>query len=168
MSADADRERPAPPRPDVPDTHDGDAIITASWIGTGAFTVTAVAASVAPDALSVVSVPVAVVLSVVGVAAFAVAYLVAVDRSRTDLIGIGGLFFLVGCAPQRVARHLMASLAVEVLVSLATGMVGFATTGSTATNPLAFGILTWIYGLGLAGLWGARHGRFPPRPAGRD
>jgi hypothetical protein len=38
-----------------------------------------------------------------------------------------------------------------------------------ADNPLAFGILTPLYGLGIAGLWGARHGTFAPRrPTGAD
>ena len=42
---------------------------------------------------------VSLVLFAVGMVVFVWAYAVAVGRSRTDLIGIGGLFFLAGSAP---------------------------------------------------------------------
>jgi hypothetical protein len=40
--------------------------------------------------------------------------------------------------------------------------------GTAAARPftsVAFGILVPMFGLGLAGLWGARHGRFEARGA---
>jgi hypothetical protein len=85
------------------------------------------------------------------------AYAVAVGRSRTDLIGIGGLFFLAGSAPRSVQRPLIASLVAEVVIAGVTASTRIYT-------PLAFGVLVPMYGLGLMGLWGARFGTFPPRP----
>jgi hypothetical protein len=132
-------------------------LVKASWIGTAAFGVTAAAATALPEPLVYVSVPVAIVLFAAGVVAFLWAYFIAIGRSRTDLIGIGGLYFLVRCAPRRVQHRMMWSLATEVVVALATASI-------RPYTPLAFGILVPVYGLGLAGLWGARHGTFPPRP----
>jgi hypothetical protein len=68
-------------------------------------------------------------------------------------IGIGGLYFLAGSAPKKVQAHLMGSLAVEVVVAIFTASVRVFTS-------LAFGILVPVFGLAMAGLWGARHGVF--------
>lgn len=140
-----------------------DAIIRASWAGTAALTVTAVPAAIAPDTFQTVSMTVAIGLFVAGVAVFFAAYAIAIGRSREVLIGMGGLFFLSGCAPPRVQRHLMLSFGTEVIVAIATASIGMVTVPSNLVNPLAFGLLAPMYGLGLAGLWGARHGTFPPR-----
>jgi hypothetical protein len=64
----------------------------------------------------------------------------------------------------------MGSFAVECLLALVTTVIGLVTVPADVTNPVAFGVLVPIYGLGLAGLWGARHGHFaarPPEPAAR-
>jgi hypothetical protein len=100
-----------------------------------------------------------------GIAAFLMAYFRAIGRSRTDLIGVGGLFFLAGCAPGGVQAAMLTSLAVEVVVGVATAAIRFSSLVDDDLNPLAFGILVPMWGLGLAGLWGARHGTFPARPA---
>ena len=133
-----------------------DPIVRASWAGTALLTATAVAAAVAPDRLGAVAAGVALSLFAAGIGVFGWAYAVAVGRSRTDAIGIGGLFFLQGSAPRHVQRALMASLAVEVVAAVATASV-------RPFTSLAFGILAPVYGLALAGLWGARHGTFEPR-----
>jgi len=44
-------------------------------------------------------------------------------------------------------------------------VAAFATAAARPNSSLAFGILAPLWGQGLAGLWGARHGAFPPRPA---
>jgi hypothetical protein len=90
-------------------------------------------------------------------------------RSREDAIGMGGLFFLAGTAPTRVQRHLLGSFALQFVVALATASLGFATIPADSPNVLAVGVFVPMYGLGCAGLWAARYGRFGPRtePPGR-
>lgn len=117
---------------------------------------TAIPATIAPDTFGGVAVAVAVALFIGGTIAMFWAFLIAVARSRTDLIGIGGLYFGVGSAPADVQRRLMASLGIEVVVAFATASIRMFTS-------LAFGILVPVWGLGLAGIWCARHGVFAPR-----
>jgi hypothetical protein len=145
------------PGPDDLDPFPGRGIIRASLIGTVVFTISAVATAIAPTTFIAVGVGVAMVLFFVGIGLFFWAYAVAVNRSRTDLIGLGGLFFLAGSAPGRVQRLLLGSFAVEVVVGLVTA-------GVHPFTPLAFGVLASMYGLSLCGLWAAKWGTFPPRP----
>jgi len=141
----------------VPGASAGGAIVRASWIGTVVFTVSAIATAIAPHTFVALGVGVSMVLFLAGIVVFLWAFAVAVGRSRTDLIGMGGLFFLAGSAPRHIRRSLLGSLGVEVLVGLATAAVH-------PFTPLAFGVLVPMYGLALCGLWAARHGTFPPRP----
>lgn len=127
-----------------------------SWAGTGVFGLTALLAVVVEGARPV-AVVVALGLFALGTAAFLWSYATAVNRSRTDAMGIGGLYFLAGeVAPASVRRSMMASLAVQVGVALATA-------SARPFTSLAFGVLVPVFGLGLAGLWGARYGVFGPR-----
>ena len=137
----------------------GHPIVRASAAGTVVFAVTAVAAVVS-EAATVVAAGVALALFAAGIGIFFWAYAIAVNRSRTDAIGIGGLFFLAGSAtaPAGVKRALLASLALQTAIGLATA-------AARPFTPLAFGVLVPLYGLALTGLWGARHGRFGPRRA---
>jgi hypothetical protein len=137
-----------------------DAIVTVSLIGTVLFAVTSIAALVVPAARPIAFV-VAITLFVVGCGAFLWAYAIAVQRSRTDAIGIGGLYFLAGdTAPPPIRRVLLGCLATQVIVAVTAAAL-------RPYSPLAFGILTPVFGLGFAGLWAARHGTFGPRePAG--
>jgi hypothetical protein len=146
-------------------TAPGGGLIRASWLGTLVFTAGAVAALLAPEALGRPFAVLAGALFFGGIAAFGVAYFRAIGRSRTDLIGVGGLFFLAGCAPTGVQLTMMASLALEVVVGVATAAIRFSSLADDDLNPLAFGILVPMWALGLAGLWGARHGVFPSRPS---
>lgn len=132
----------------------GEGIVAASVGGTAAFTATAVLA-VAVPAAAAFALAVAVALFVGGTAAFAAALVRAAGRSRTEVVHLAGVFFLDG-APRRVRRLLLASLAAEVMVAVATAAV-------RPNTSLAFGILAPVWGQGLAGLWGARHGPFPAR-----
>jgi hypothetical protein len=150
------------PAPATSGDRAGEGILQLSWAGTALFAVPAVAATVV-DALLVPVAVVSGVLFAAGLVAFFAAYAIAVNRSRTDAIGMGGLYFLAGLAPSRVRRHLMGSFAVELVVATVTASVGLSSAPAEANNLLAFGFLTPLYGLGLAGLWGARHGTFPPR-----
>jgi len=133
-----------------------DRIVRASLAGTAVFTVVAVAAALAPDALAVVAVVVDLALFGAGCVAFSAALLRAAARSRTDELTLAGLFWLSGSAPATVRRALLGSFGAQVVVA-------FATAAARPFTGLAFGILVWVYGLGLIGLWGARAGAFPPR-----
>lgn len=99
------------------------------------------------------------VLFALGCGAFLWAFALAVERSRAELIGIGGLFFLSGCAPAGVQRSMLAALAVQTTVPVAVAVVRPFT---------AFAVLAPMWALGLAGLWGARHGVFLARGDGPD
>ena len=133
----------------------GSGLVRLSWTGTAVTCVTAVANAVTGDrdhyALSAAP---ALVMLAVGSGAFLWAFALAVERSRTEEIGVGGLFFLEGCAPRRVQVVMLASVAVQTVVPLAVAVVRPFT---------AFAVLAPVWSLGLAGLWGARHGTFPPR-----
>jgi hypothetical protein len=141
--------------PDQP----GSAIVRASWLATGVFTVAATAAAAATDQLAR---PVAVldcVLFVLGVVTFLVAFARAVSRSRSEVVEVLGVYFLGGgVAPPDVRRHLLGAFGVQVVVAVATASI-------RPYTAVAFGILVPMLGLGLAGLWGATHGRFPARHA---
>jgi hypothetical protein len=132
-------------------------MIRASWIGTALFTITAIGDVLTP-AFKILAFVIAVALFVVGTGIFLGALVIAAGRSREQEVGMGGLFFLQGSADRRVQLHLLGSLAVQVAVALATA-------AARPYTSLAFGILAPVYGLGLAGLWGARYGKFAPRVA---
>lgn len=133
----------------------GAGIVRASLIGTAVFLVALVIGTVDLDLVGI-TVAVSVVLFAVGTVAFLVGYARAIGRSRYEAIGMGGLFFLAGSAPRRVQVLLMSSFAVEVVAGLVAASIRIYT-------PVAFGLLVPMYGLGLAGLWGATYGQFAPR-----
>jgi hypothetical protein len=167
--ADAASARAARPTVDpvVPDDPAAARIVTASYLGTGLLAVTATLGAIAPDPFAPLAVGSALLLFAAGLVTFAWAYAVAVGRSRTDLIGMGGLFFLAGSAPRSVQRSLAGSLVAQVVVAIATASVWLVASDhfeKATVNPLAFGLLAPMYGLGLMGLWGAKFGTFPPRP----
>lgn len=141
------------------DAPPGGGIAVLSWIGTGVFVAVATVATLLPDEAARAAAVVDVALFAVGVVAFLWAYWIAVQRSRTDAIGIGGLYFLAGSAPKEVRVRLLGSLAVQVAVAVVSASI-------RPYTAVAFGILVPVLGLGLAGLWGARHGTFPPRDEG--
>jgi hypothetical protein len=141
---------------DVGDDLPGAGIIRVSDVVTVVFTVVAVVTAVFLDHLNALVVIVSLVLFVAGCVTFLWAYAIAVNRSRTDAIGIGGLYFLQGSAPRAVQVRLLGALSVQVLVAVVTAAVHPFTSQ-------AFAVLAPMFGLGLAGLWGARYGHFGPR-----
>jgi hypothetical protein len=133
--------------------------VRAALWGTAVFAVMAVVAAALPDTFGGPALVLDVVLFAAGCVLFALAFLRAADRSRTDAIGIGGLFFLAGdVAPPAIRNRLIGALVVQVVVGLATA-------GVRPYTNLAAGTLVPVFGLGLCGLWAARHGRFGPRSA---
>lgn len=138
----------------------GRAIVAASGWGTAAFVVAAVAAALSPSALGRPALVLDVALFGAGVVAFAAGYFRGVNRSRREVVSIGGLYFLAGdVAPPDVRRRLLGALAVQVVVGLGTAV-------ARPYTDLAAGVLVPMYGLGLCGLWASRHGRFPRRAEG--
>lgn len=135
---------------------EGAGIVTASFAGTGVFLAVATIATIAPDETAPAAAAVDAALFAIGVVAFLRAYAIAVGRSRREAIGIGGLFFLAGSAPKTVRRRLLGAFAAQCVIALVTASI-------RPYTAVAFGILVPMFGLGLAGLWGAKHGRFPPR-----
>ena len=137
------------------DDLDGGGIIRASWAGTTALGV-AVGIGLAAHTLRGLTAIVALVLFAAGTVVFFVAFLRAVDRSRTEQIGVMNLFFLDHSAPKPVKRSLLAGLVAQIAIA--------ATAAALKPNTaLAFAVLAPVYPLALNGLWGARHGSFPPR-----
>jgi hypothetical protein len=136
-------------------------IVFASWVGTAGLSSSAVGAVLWPSVFTPMALGVAVFLFVTGVVVFAWAYATAVARSRTDELSLVGLFLLSGSGPSNVRRHLLGSLAVQIAVALGTA-------GARPYSSLAFGVLSPMFGLALTGLWGARHGAFPPRRTPTD
>lgn len=136
-------------------TAPGRELIVAAWVGTGVFVVTAVLATLF-ESMRPVGVVSALVWFALGCVAFLWAFALAVDRSRTELLGVGGIYFLAGCAPNDVRWHLMGATAVQAVVALTTASL-------RPFTSVAFGILVPMYGLGVAGIWAARHGVFPDR-----
>ncbi len=157
----ADEPKPPAGAGDAP----GLGLRKASWWGTGIFSATALAASVvgglgSNDALTrvveAVAFAVAVGLFLAGCVLFLAAYARGVARSRTDEVAVTNLFFLPGGVPSGVRRSLFGSLAVQVIMALGTAI-------ARPYTSLAAGALVPMYGLGLCGLWSARHGTFAPR-----
>jgi len=136
----------------------GQRVRQASWAGTAVFVVTAVAATAVPSTFEPEALAVAAALFAAGCGVFLWAFFVVAGRSRTDAMELSEIWFLTGPAtPPAVRRSLLGSLGVEVAVALGTAM-------ARPYTSLAAGVLVPMWGLGLCGLWAARHGKFPPRP----
>jgi hypothetical protein len=144
--------------PTTPAGPEGDALLRFDWQATVLFTLTAILGTVFDGPLRTISVVVALVLFAIGCVVFLMAYAEALQRSRYDAIGIGGLYFLSGTAPAAVRKSFRIALAVQVVVAFVTASIRI-------YSSLAFGLLVPMLGLGLMGLWGARYGTFGPREA---
>jgi hypothetical protein len=134
----------------------GTGILRATVVGTVAFVVVGFAVSIVQGALTGVYVALSLFEFVVGMVVFVLAFFRAIDRSRTEAIGIGGLFFASGSAPKRVQTTLMVSLTVQVVASIVVASLHLYTA-------LAFGVLAPMWALGFTGLWVAAYGTFPER-----
>lgn len=134
------------------DADDGSRIVAASWASVVLFAVTAIPAAAGVSALEGVALGTAVALFVLGIAVWLWGFGVALVRNASgDDIVVGSLFLLQGSPPRGVRRNLYLALAASVVLAGATGAAD------------AFGILVPMLPIGLIGLWGARHGTFPPR-----
>ncbi|MEN9506152.1 MAG: hypothetical protein RI958_2078 [Actinomycetota bacterium] len=107
---------------------------------------------------------VSMVLFVVGAVCCLWGYVNALERSRSDEIGVANLFLATGSAAPRPAKRLLIGLLVgQTVLALAGAIVGAVGLSGNEVNALAFGILVPMYGLGINALWIVRHGSFGPR-----
>lgn len=156
MNAPATIEPPADPTR-------GAAIVRTDLAGTAAFLLAGGAGALGARS---VMIAVSLLLFAVGVAGFLWSFFVAAERSRVDEIGVANLYLLTGpTAPRPVKRAMALALAVQVVACLVFGAIGFSGLADDEVNPMAFGILVPMFGMGLNGLWAARHGAFGPRVA---
>jgi hypothetical protein len=164
--SDIDRGEGEPPsaaaeEPEVRPSADPEAgrgLVLADAVGTALFVLTAVVEAILLERWTeLIGVTVALVLFAAGCVAFLLAYARAIQRSRHDEIAVASLFLLAGPAvPGPVKAKLGGLLVAQVVVALGTAIV-------RSFSPLAFGVLVPVFGVGLNGLWAARHGAFPPR-----
>jgi hypothetical protein len=135
----------------------GRRIVLLDLVGTAVFVVVSVVEVIVLSWTRPIAVVTDLVLFGIGCVAFLAAYGIAIGRSRTDEIGVASLYLLTNnVAPARVRLRLLGAFAVQCIVAVTTASVRPFTTA-------AFGILVPMFGLGLNGLWSARHGRFGPR-----
>ncbi len=134
---------------------DGRRLIVWLWWGTGLFAITAIGATIDLGLFQFPALAVALALFAVGMVTMLWAFALAVERSRVDAIGIGGLYFGAGSAPPDVRRHFLGAQATQLGVGVVTASLRTFTT-------LAFGTLVPLFALGFTGLWCARYGTFEP------
>ena len=130
----------------------GKRIVVASWASLAVFAVVAIPNALGLHVLNGATSVVSLVLFGAALVVWIYAFGLAVVRSaRGDEIVVSSWVFLTGSAPADVRRQLLGASAVSVVL---------AGVGAIA-NP--FSVLIPMLPLGLAALWGARHGTFPPR-----
>jgi hypothetical protein len=130
----------------------GRGIILAGWLCDVLFAVTAIPVALGVDALDDPAVVVALLLFFASLVVWCWALgLAAVRTTRGDDVQVWSLFLLEGPVPARARWQLYGSFVVCLAITIATA----------SANP--FGVLVPMFPLGLVGLWGARHGVYPPR-----
>ena len=139
---------------------DGSDLYRINLYGTIAFTVAAVVAAIFPDPLGIPFAIFSCILFAIGTIAFLWAYGKAIERSREQDVSVFMIYGLSGVASQAVRRKFHLLTFVQSAVAIATASI-------RPFSPQAFGILTPMLGLGLAGLWAAGHGTFAERTDGR-
>jgi hypothetical protein len=131
----------------------GRRILVVGWVANALFGATAIPVALGLDDIIGVAIGVALFLFLVAMGTFVYAFVVGVARTtQGDNVAVANLFFLQGSAPRPVRRAFL----VVFLVCLAI------TVGTVAWEP--FGVLVPMLPIGLAGVWAARYGVFPPRP----
>lgn len=107
---------------------------------------------------------VSMVLFAIGAVGCLWAYVSALERSRTDEIGVANLYLLTGpTAPKKIKTTMSLLLAAQVVLAFAGAIVGAVGLSGNQVNALAFGILVPMFGLAMNALWAVRHGAFGPR-----
>ncbi|MEO5901279.1 MAG: hypothetical protein ABIR68_14295 [Ilumatobacteraceae bacterium] len=158
-----------PPAPDLPLAEQpGFAIVRFGIVGTVLFVVAMAIAVPLRTARSgqVLIAAASMLLFAAGVATSLWAYTSALERSRTAEVGVSNLFLLTGpTAPKPVRLTLWACLVVQIVVAIAGASIGIAGLDKDQLNALAFGVLVPMFGIGVNGIWAARHGSYGARQA---
>ena len=149
---------------------EGRTIVKADIAATALFAATATfAAVVFSTAAQWVGAVTAMVLFTIGVFAFLWSYWNAVQRSRTDVISVTGLYLLLGDAtPSRVRRVMLGTLLIQVVIAVTTTFARLDGPDGKPGSSLALGFLVPMLGFGLNGLWAAYHADFPSRERFED
>lgn len=124
------------------------------------FTLAAVAAAIFPGPLRIPFAVLSCVLFGVGTIAFLWAYGKAIERSREQDVSVAMIYGMSGVAPKNVRLGFHLLTFVQSVAAIATAAI-------RPFTAQAFGILAPMLGIGLAGLWAARHGTFAERTDGR-
>ena len=107
---------------------------------------------------------VSMVLFAAGVVTTLWSYATALERSRTDEVGVTNLYLLSGTiAPAPVRNTMWGCLGTQIVVAIAGATIGVVGLDEGRLNALAFGVLVPMFGIGANGLWAARHGTYEPR-----
>ena len=139
----------------------GRRLIQLAYVGTALFTVVSVVEVVLMSWTRPIAVAVDLILFGIGCTMFLVSYAIAISRSRTEEIGVASLYFFTNrVAPKSVQVRLLGAFAVQCVVAITVASVRPFTTA-------AFSVLVPMFGLGINGLWAARHGTFGPRVSDR-
>src|SRR5262249_38896067 len=135
----------------------GRRVIQCAIAGTVLFTIVSVVEVIVQSWTRPVAVAVDLGLFAIGCTAFLGAYAIAIGRSRTEEIGVASLYLLTNCvAPTPVRLRLLVPFLVQCVVAITVASV-------RPFTAAAFAVLVPMYGLGLNGVWAARHGTFGPR-----
>jgi len=130
----------------------GKRIVVASWSTLALFTIVTGVDALGVHVMNTPATLTSVVLFLAALPIWIYAFgLVLVRSTRGDEIGVGSWVFLAPSAPKDVRRNLLGATGLCVVVAFATAW----------RNP--FSVLVPMLQLGLAALWGARHGVYPPR-----
>jgi hypothetical protein len=133
----------------------GERIVQVAWVSVAVFAIVGVL-DIVIDAFDPVAVGVCVALFLASLPVWMYALGLAIVRSgRGDDIAVASLFFLQGSAPVPVRNRLLGAVGAAIVVAIITAWA----------NP--FAVLVPMLPLGLAGMWGSRHGTFPRRRVGR-
>jgi hypothetical protein len=107
---------------------------------------------------------ISMLLFAVGVATTLWAYTRALDRSRVEEVGVANLYLLTGdTAPKQIKRVMSSALAVQIVAAIVGAWIGVVGLDKGDLNALAFGVLVPMFGIGINGIWAARHGSYGPR-----
>jgi len=135
----------------------GRRLIQFSMLGTALFTVVTIVEVIVQEWTRPPAVILDLVLFGIGCTAFLGAYAIAIGRSRTEEIGVASLYLLtIRVAPNPVRVRLLGAFGVQCVVAVTAASV-------RPFTAAAFAVLVPMFGLGMNGVWAARHGTFGPR-----